>query len=85
MQMHMIADALRKLPATTASQFKVVFVTTDPVRDTPLVLRSYLDHFDRRFIGLTGSEDAINAAQVAANLPVAKKAPCGRMATIIMK
>jgi protein SCO1/2 len=73
LQMHMIADALRKLPPATAAQFKVVFVTTDPGRDTPQVLRSFLDHFDRRFIGLTGTEEAINAAQVAANLPVAKK------------
>jgi protein SCO1/2 len=73
MQMHMIADALRKLPTATAGQFKVVFVTTDPGRDTPQVLRTYLDHFDRHFIGLTGTEDAIAAAQVAANLPVAKK------------
>jgi protein SCO1 len=73
MQMHIIADALRKLPRATAGQFKVVFVTTDPDRDTPQVLRSYLDHFDRHFIGLTGTEAAIDAAQVAANLPVAKK------------
>jgi protein SCO1/2 len=73
LQMHMIADALRKLPPATAAQFKVVFVTTDPGRDTPQVLRSFLDHFDRRFIGLTGTEEAIDAAQVAANLPVAKK------------
>ena len=73
MQMHMIADALRKLPSATASQFKVVFVTTDPGRDTPQVLRAYLDHFDRHIIGLTGTEDAIAAAQEAANLPVAKK------------
>ncbi len=76
MQMHMIADALRKLPATTASQFKVVFVTTDPVRDTPLVLRSYLDHFDRRFIGrtapflATGRLAATCAALMASSLPV---------------
>lgn len=73
LQMDMIANALRKLPLPTADQFKVVFVTTDPARDTPRVLRMYLDHFDRRFIGLTGSEEAIAAAQVAANLPPAKK------------
>jgi len=73
MHMYMIADAMRKLPAATAGQFKVVFVTTDPARDTPQALRMYLDHFDKRFIGLTGSEEAIKAAQVAANLPLAKK------------
>jgi protein SCO1 len=73
LQMHMIAQALKSIPAATANQFKVVFVTTDPERDTPAVLRSWLDHFDNRFIGLTGSLAAIDAAQVAANLPPAKK------------
>lgn len=73
LQMDMIANALRKLPSATADQIKVVFVTTDPARDTPQVLRMYLNHFDKRFIGLTGSEEAIVAAQVAANLPPAKK------------
>ncbi len=33
----------------TADRFKVVFVTTDPARDTPQVLRAWLDHFDKRF------------------------------------
>jgi protein SCO1 len=73
LQMDMIAAALRTLPPATAGQFKVVFVTTDPARDTPQVLRMYLDRFNRRFIGLTGTEEAIAAAQVAASLPPAKK------------
>jgi protein SCO1/2 len=73
LQMNMIAHALKSMPVGTADQFKVVFVTTDPERDTPAVLRSWLDHFDKRFIGLTGSDAAIDAAQVAANLPPAKK------------
>jgi protein SCO1/2 len=72
-QMSMIARVFKQLSAGTADQFKVVFVTTDPERDSPQVLRSWLDHFDKRFIGLTGSEAAIEAAQVAANLPVATK------------
>jgi protein SCO1 len=32
----------------------MVFVTTDPARDTGPVLRSYLSRFDRSFDGLTG-------------------------------
>ena len=72
-QMSMIAKALAKLPAVTADQFKVVFVTTDPARDNPKALRTWLDHFDKRFIGLIGSEAAIKAAQIAANLPPAEK------------
>ena len=73
LQMHMIADALKKISPAAANQFKVVFVTTDPDRDTPQVLRTFLDHFDKRFIGLTGNQEAIDAAQIAANLPVARK------------
>jgi protein SCO1/2 len=71
--MALIARALKKVPAGAADQFKVVFVTTDPARDTPAALRSWLDHFDKRFIGLTGTEAAITSAELAANLPPAQK------------
>jgi protein SCO1 len=73
LQMQIIAQALKKIPRNAASEFRVVFVTTDPDRDSPALLRSWLDHFDKRFIGLTGSQSAINAAQIAANLAPAKK------------
>jgi|SRR5579863_4290926 len=75
MQMHMIAQALKKIPADTANRIRVVFVTTDPDRDHPKVLRAYLDHFDKSFIGLTGDHAAIDAAQVAANISPATKLP----------
>src|ERR1700686_4953145 len=73
LQMNMIARALKTLSPAVQSQFTVVFVTTDPERDTPQVLRSWLDHFDKRLIGPTGSEAAIEAAQIAANLSPPKK------------
>ena len=73
LQMDIIAQAMKKVSPNTAVQFKVVFATTDPERDTPQVLRAWLDHFDKRSIGLTGSKMAIEAAQIAANIPVAKK------------
>jgi protein SCO1/2 len=72
-QMSMIGSAFRKLSPEIAAQFKVVFVTTDPARDDSRALRSWLDHFDTRFIGLTGSDAAIRAAQIASDLPVAEK------------
>jgi protein SCO1/2 len=72
-QMQLIASAIKKLPASAAGQVKVVFVTTDPDLDTPPVLRTFLDHFDTRFVGLTGKQDAIAAAQLAAGVPVAQK------------
>jgi protein SCO1/2 len=73
LQMQLIAQALKKMPPATANQFKVIFVTTDPDRDTPAVLRIWLDHFDKHFIGLTGTQAAIDAAQTAANLSPATK------------
>ncbi len=51
----------------------VVFVTVDPERDTPAVLRAWLDKFDPDFVGLTGSIEQIEAAERAAGMPVATK------------
>ena len=75
LQMNMIARAFKTLPAAVQRQFIVVFITTDPERDTPQVLRSWLNHFDKRFIGLTGSLAAVEAAQLAAQIAPAKKSP----------
>src|SRR5690348_16682538 len=74
--MHManLGAALKRLPAGIADQVKLVFVTTDPARDTSTVLRRWLDLFDRRFIGLTGSDRAIEAVQRASGVPPASKA-----------
>ena len=68
-----VAMSLKKLPKELQDQVRLVFVTTDPARDEPRVLRAWLDRFDPRFIGLTGTESAIEAAQRAAGLPVATK------------
>lgn len=36
-----------------------VFITIDPKRDTSASLKTYLKHFHAKFVGLTGSEEAI--------------------------
>ena len=74
MHMTYLAAALKKLPRDVANQITVVFVTTDPDHDTRKVLRAWLDNFDKSFVGLTGTQAAIDAAQIAANIPPAKKA-----------
>lgn len=38
-----------------------VFVTCDPARDPPKVLKGYLSEFHPRFIGLTGTYEEIKA------------------------
>ena len=40
----------------------VVFITVDPERDTPAVLKDYLSSFDPRIVGLTGDRAAVDAA-----------------------
>jgi protein SCO1 len=73
--MHMvnIGAALKKLPPGMADLVKLVFVTTDPERDTPVALRRWLDNFDKHFVGLTGTEAALDAVQKAAGVPPAHK------------
>jgi protein SCO1 len=43
-----------------ADKLKVYFITVDPERDTKEVMGSYLEAFDPRIIGLTGSREAID-------------------------
>jgi protein SCO1/2 len=73
LHMTTLARSMQQMPPEVGEHMKVVFVTTDPARDSTAVLRAWLDHFDRRFIGLTGSEAAIAAAQRAAHIPPASK------------
>ena len=40
----------------------VLFITVDPERDTPAVLKDYLSNFDPHLRGLTGDPAAVNAA-----------------------
>ena len=67
--------ALDELGDNRSNGVRVVFVTVDPERDTPEVLRRYLDQFDSNFIGLTGTPEEIRAAQAAADVPGAVRDP----------
>ena len=44
-----------------AGRARALFITVDPERDTPEVLKSYLSSFDPRIVGLTGTRDEIDA------------------------
>jgi protein SCO1/2 len=57
-----IASAYARLDPAQKAQVQVVFVTTDPQRDTTQVLRGYLDRLNPDFIGLTGRIADIDAA-----------------------
>ena len=66
-----LATVLRTAPAALAAQTRVVFVTTDPTRDTAPVLRRWLDRFSPAIVGLLGTQVDVDAAQTAAGVPAA--------------
>jgi protein SCO1/2 len=43
---------VRKKLGSQSDKFQVLFVSLDPERDTPTVLKSYLGAFDKSFVGL---------------------------------
>ncbi len=51
--------ALEKL-GSDAAKLQPLFVTVDPHRDTRELMRDYLQSFDSRIIGLTGTPDQID-------------------------
>ena len=56
-----VLDALGPL----AEKVRPLYVTVDPERDTPEVMRAFLENAYPRFIGLTGSRERIDEAKKA--------------------
>lgn len=52
--MSALSAAMKRLDSADRKDVDVVFVTTDPSRDSTAVLRKYLDRYDPAFLGLTG-------------------------------
>jgi protein SCO1 len=55
-----IASAYVRLDKAQQHDVRVIFVTTDPKRDTAAVLKTYLARFHPDFLGLTGQLDSID-------------------------
>tara|TARA_B100000401_G_scaffold153716_1_gene102504 strand:+ start:201 stop:785 length:585 start_codon:yes stop_codon:yes gene_type:complete len=54
-KLDLIMNELKKKNKT----FKVFFISVDPERDTPDVVKNYLSNFDNKFIGITGDPEKI--------------------------
>ena len=52
---------VKKSLGTDADKLQVVFVTVDPERDTPDVLKAYMANFDPTFIALRGTPEQLAA------------------------
>jgi len=61
----LIGAGLRRFEATDAdraARVTPIFVSVDPARDTPAVVRAYAARFHPRIVGLTGSEQEVAQA-----------------------
>lgn len=56
-----------------SAQIVPVFVTVDPARDTPQVVKEFTHAFYPRMVGLTGTPAQIDAAAKAYRVPYAKR------------
>lgn len=54
--------ALDALGPEAAAKVQPLFVSVDPERDTPAILKDYVAAFDDRITGLTGTPEEIAAA-----------------------
>lgn len=70
-----IAAALRESRPAVRAKVHMVFVSTDPQRDTPAVMREYLDRFDHSFEGLVAPVDTV--AKAARSLYISYEKPDG--------
>ena len=68
-----ISEVLKRL-GKDADRTGALFITVDPERDTPAVLKDYLSNFDPHLRGLTGDASAVEAALRAYRV-YAKKVP----------
>jgi protein SCO1/2 len=73
--MSSLGHVLEQFPHAVRSRVRVVFVSTDPARDSPQRIREWLDSMGRGFVGLRGTIDDINRIQIALGLPPATSSP----------
>lgn len=66
-----VASALDEL-GPLAEKFQPIFISVDPDRDTPKILKDYVSAFHPQAIGLTGTADNIAAAAKAYRVYYAK-------------
>src|SRR4030095_144182 len=57
--MSRITSALDRLSDKERAQVVTLFVSVDPMRDTPPVMKEYVESCDTNLVGLTGSEEDI--------------------------
>ncbi|MEY4591953.1 MAG: hypothetical protein RIR18_848 [Pseudomonadota bacterium] len=75
-----MTQVLRSLPVADAEKLRLIFITVDPERDTPSVLKTYTTFFDTRIVGLSGSPELVSRAARNFKVRYAKVNPVGSSA-----
>jgi len=69
-----VGQALRESDPNVRAATEVAFVTSDPVRDTPNVMQTWLSNFDtglpNKFVGLTASTTLIDSTAKKVGVPL---------------
>jgi protein SCO1/2 len=66
MALNNIAEALDQLDAGMRAKLQPIFITVDPERDTPAVMKDYVGAFEGAgIVGLSGSQQQVAAVETA--------------------
>ena len=58
--LQIMKDVVSTLDEQAQQQLQIIFVSVDPARDTPDVLKKYLGYFDEKFVGITGDVNEVH-------------------------
>jgi protein SCO1/2 len=78
-----VASALKLMTPDDAKQVQVLFVTVDPERDTPDMLREYVPYFYPTFLGLYGTPAEVAAAAKEFRIHYSKHAESGPIGYLV--
>jgi len=71
-ELQRISTILNKLPEDIANKITPIFITIDPQRDTVQAMKSYVDLFHPRMVGLTGTQAQIDVVKDGYKIYAAK-------------
>jgi protein SCO1/2 len=86
--MQVLAQGVKKLAArdpAKAAKLQTVFISVDPARDTPPVLKQFVRAFSPTLVGLTGPEDAIERTAKEYAVFFQKQAPVAGASGYLMQ
>lgn len=64
-ELQKMTEAYQALPKPWQDRIQPVFITIDPERDTPAILKNYVELFMPQMVGLTGTTDQIDTVKKA--------------------